>query len=128
MFTVSIPFRKFFEISDVANDREAGPVAQRPLDPNHAKKLAVYMVKGLVSAAKMRRAIRGIDVPPAFDEVLRKLGEQPYFSIQPLVCATSATLSPVQPDRTAFAGCALRRTEVKPPASVSSWRNGMFYG
>jgi hypothetical protein len=86
VFTVSIPFRKFFDISDVANDREAGPVAQRPLDPNHARKLAVYMVKGLVSAAKMRRAITGKDVPGTFDEVLRMLGEQPYFSIQPLVC------------------------------------------
>jgi len=86
VFTMSVPFRKFHDISDVANDREAGPVAQRPLDPNHAKKLAIYMVKGLVSAAKMRRATLGKDALPAFDELLRVLGEQPYFSIQPLVC------------------------------------------
>jgi len=86
VFTMSVPFRKFHDISDVANDREAGPVAQRPLDPNHAKKLAVYMVKGLVSAAKMRRAALGKDAMSAFDEILRTLGEQPYFSIQPLVC------------------------------------------
>lgn len=86
VFTMSVPFRKFHDISDVANDREAGPVAQRPLDPNHAKKLAVYMVKGLVSAAKMRRAALGKDALSAFDEILRTLGEQPYFSIQPLVC------------------------------------------
>lgn len=86
VFTMSVPFRKFHDISDVANDREAGPVAQRPLDPNHAKKLAVYMVKGLVSAAKMRRAALGKDVPAAFDEILRVMGEQPYFSIQPIVC------------------------------------------
>lgn len=86
VFTMSVPFRKFHDISDVANDREAGPVAQRPLDPNHAKKLAVYMVKGLVSAAQMRRAALGKDVSTAFDGILRTLGEQPYFSIQPLVC------------------------------------------
>lgn len=86
VFTMSVPFRKFHDISDVANDREAGPVAQRPLDPNHAKKLAVYMVKGLVSAAMMRRSELGKDVPPAFEEILRTLGDQPYFSIQPLVC------------------------------------------
>ena len=55
VFTMSVPFRKFFDISDVANNREAGPVAQRTLDENHAKKLAIYMTKGLVSAAKMRR-------------------------------------------------------------------------
>jgi hypothetical protein len=81
-----VPFRKFYDISGVANDREAGPVAQRALDPAHAKKLAIYMLKGLVSAAKLKRAATGNDVPEAFDHVLRLLGEQPYFSIQPLVC------------------------------------------
>lgn len=86
VFTMAVPFRKFYEISDVANDRDAGPVAQRPLDPSHAKKLAVYMVKGLVSAAKMFRIARDRPVPPAFDELLMKLGDQPYFSLQPIVC------------------------------------------
>lgn len=86
VFTMSIPYRKFFDISAVANDRESGPVAQRPLDPNHAKKLASYMVKGLVSAAKMKRQALGKEVPAEFDSMLRVLGEQPYFSIQPLVC------------------------------------------
>jgi hypothetical protein len=86
VFTLSVPFRKFHDISAVANDREAGPVAQRPLDQNHAKKLAIYMIKGLVSAAKMRRIVGGKDVPAAFDEILKLLGDQPYFSIQPLVC------------------------------------------
>ncbi len=86
VFTMSVPFRKFADISDVANNREAGPVAQRQLDENHAKKLAIYMVKGLISAAKMRRLVSGKAVPPAFDALLRQLGEQPYFSLQPLVC------------------------------------------
>ena len=86
VFTLSVPFRKFYEISDVANDRESGPVAQRPLDANHARKLAIYMVKGLVSAAKMRRVVTGKEVPAAFDTILKLLGDQPYFSIQPIVC------------------------------------------
>jgi hypothetical protein len=86
VFTMSVPFRKFFEISAVANDRDVGNIAQRPLDLTHAKKLAIYMVKGLVSAAKMRREAAGKEVPPEFDSLLRVLGEQPYFSIQPLVC------------------------------------------
>ncbi|MBV9550166.1 MAG: hypothetical protein JO256_10895 [Alphaproteobacteria bacterium] len=86
VFTMSVPFRKFYDISAVANDRDAGPVAQRALDPNHAKKLAVYMLKGLVSAAMLRRTALGKDIPPAFEEILRSLGEQPYFSLQPLVC------------------------------------------
>jgi hypothetical protein len=86
VFTMSIPFRKFKDISDVANDRELGPVAQRSLDPNHAKKLAGYMLKGLISAAKLKRLV--MDKPPleVFDHILHALGEQPYFSIQPLVC------------------------------------------
>lgn len=86
VFTMSVPFRKFSDISGVANDREAGPVAQRQLDEGHAKKLAVYMVKGLVSAAKMRRIVMEKDAPETFDIILRRLGEQPYFSLQPLVC------------------------------------------
>jgi hypothetical protein len=86
VFTMSVPFRKFKDLSAVANDRDAGPVAQRALDESHAKKLAVYMAKGLVSAAKMRRFAMGKDLAPTFDDVLRKLGEQPYYSLQPIVC------------------------------------------
>src|SRR4029453_14259309 len=71
---------------DVANDRENGPIAQRPLDEGHAKKLAVYMVKGLVSAARMRRIAQGREIPEAFETVLRALGGHPHFSLQPLVC------------------------------------------
>jgi len=86
VFTMSVPFRQFYEISDVANDRDAGPVAQRPLDKNHARNLAKYMLRGLVSAAKLRRQIKDQEPLPAFDDVLDALGNQPYFSLQPIVC------------------------------------------
>ncbi len=86
VFTMSVPFRQFFKISDVANDREVGPVAQRPLDTNHAKNLAKYMLRGLVSAAKLRREIQGKEVIESFEGILEQLGTQPYFSLQPLVC------------------------------------------
>lgn len=86
VFTMSVPFRKFADISAVANDRQSGPISQRPLDEAHAKKLAAYMLKGLISAAKMRRIYNDKPVPETFDKVLRSLGEQPYFSLQPLVC------------------------------------------
>ena len=66
VFTMSVPFRQFYDISDVANDRDAGPVAQRPLDMTHARNLAKYMLRGLVSAAKMRRLIQEKPVPAAF--------------------------------------------------------------
>lgn len=86
VFVMSVPFRQFKEISDVANDRELGPVAQRKLDETHAKKLAGYMLKGLISAAMLRRIATGKPIPESFDQLLRLLGEQPYFSLQPLVC------------------------------------------
>lgn len=86
VFTMSVPFRQFKEISDVANDRQSGPVAQRKLDEGHAKKLAGYMLKGLISAAMLRRSATNKPTPDAFAGILRLLGEQPYFSLQPLVC------------------------------------------
>ena len=86
VFSMSVPFRQFYEISDVANDRESGPVAQRPLDANHAKNLAKYMLRGLVAAALMRREIKNTEAAPEFHSVLEMLGNQPYFSLQPMVC------------------------------------------
>lgn len=86
VFSMSVPFRDFYNLSDVANDREAGPVAQRALDVTHARNLAKYMLKGLVSAAQAKRKITQMPESQAFDEVLNSLGDQPYFSLQPIVC------------------------------------------
>lgn len=86
VFTMSVPFRQFYDISDVANDRDTGPVAQRPLDMEHARNLAKYMLRGLVSAAKTRRIIQEKPVPAAYDAIMSMLGNQPYFSLQPVVC------------------------------------------
>jgi len=86
VFTMSVPFRQFYDISDVANDRDSGPVAQRPLDMDHARNLAKYMLRGLVSAAKVRRTIQGKPVPDSYDAIMSLLGNQPYFSLQPVVC------------------------------------------
>lgn len=86
VFTMSVPFRQFYEISDVANDREAGPVAQRPLDRAHATNLAKYMLRGLVIAARNRREIQGKEVPESYGQIIKNTGDQPYFSLQPIVC------------------------------------------
>lgn len=91
VFTMSVPFRQFYDISDVANDRDSGPVAQRPLDLEHARNLAKYMLRGLISAAKMRRIVLEKEVPPAFDLIMAMLGNQPYFSLQPIVCNIRST-------------------------------------
>lgn len=86
-FTMNVPMHEFFEISEVANDLEVSPsgVSQRKLDPAHAQKLGIYILKGLVSAAVMRRTIERKPLPQGFLDVQERLGKSPYLSIQPIV-------------------------------------------
>lgn len=86
-FLLTLPMREFFEMSEVANDRgrDGETIAQRRLDPTHAHKLAVYLLKGLVSAAIRRREILNKPVPDALREMQDRLGKQPYMAIQPVV-------------------------------------------
>lgn len=86
-FVTYIPMHEFFEISEVANDpvRDGDAISQRKLDPTHAHKLAVYILKGLVSAAITRRSIDRKPIPEAFLKVESLLGKQPYLSVQPIV-------------------------------------------
>lgn len=86
-FLMSVPMRDFFSISQVANERAANgsPVAQRPLNEEHASKLALYILKGLVSSAVKRRQIMKQDESAALAEIQKYLGPQPYLALQPLV-------------------------------------------
>jgi hypothetical protein len=85
-FHFEMPMYDFFNRSEVANDREASEeYAQRRLDPTHARKLAVFILRGLVSAAIRQREMRGKPVPPAFTRVMNVLGSQPYCAVQPIV-------------------------------------------
>ena len=86
-FLMQTPMHEFYGMSEVANDpgRDGEALAQRKLDPAHAHKLAIYMLKGLVSAAIERRQIMQRDVPAALTEMMSRLGRQPYMAIQPLV-------------------------------------------
>jgi len=101
-FLMSIPMHEFFRISDVANERgkNGEAVAQRKLDMSHAQRLAVYILKGLLSAAISRREIKGELVPPAMIELRERLGKQPYMSLQPIV----ANIRSCQPGGTNVAG------------------------
>ena len=56
-WSTDVTLAKFVEWSEIANDPEKGDVAQRRLDPAHAKSLAGFMLKGLVNAAIARRRI-----------------------------------------------------------------------
>ncbi|WP_292541787.1 DNA sulfur modification protein DndB [Mesorhizobium sp.] len=86
-FLMMLPMHEFFGMSEVANDsaRDGETVAQRKLDPVHAQKLATYILKGLVSAAIDYRESRNQPVSETMRAVLRKVGPQPYLSLQPIV-------------------------------------------
>lgn len=87
VFLLQIPMHEFFQMSEVANDpgRDGDSVAQRKLDPAHAQKLAVYILKGLVTGAIERRAALGKPDLPDLKAVLDQMGRQPYLSLQPIV-------------------------------------------
>jgi DNA-sulfur modification-associated len=86
-FLSIIPMHEFFTISEVANDiaRDGDSLAQRKLDPAHAQKLAIYLLKGLVAAAKEYRSNRKLPENLTLDTILNRLGRQPYLSMQPIV-------------------------------------------
>lgn len=85
-FLVTLPMHEFFRMSDVANDQaKHGEVTQRKLDMKHATNLALYMLKGLVNAAIMKRQIDKKPVPDAWQQAAERLGRQPYMSLQPIV-------------------------------------------
>ena len=86
-FLTLIPMHEFFGMSEVANDpaRDGEAIAQRKLDEGHARKLATYILKGLVSAAIEFRKGRQQEIPAAFGLIISKLGPQPYMALQPLV-------------------------------------------
>lgn len=81
----SVPLSEFFRMSIIANDPTVGEVAQRRLDPAHAFKLAQFMLKGLVNAARRANNIRPQIDDQAFERVLHRMSPQPYTAMQPLV-------------------------------------------
>jgi len=86
-FLLSLKMHEFYNASAVANEPSAtgGGIAQRPLDAGHAEKLAVYILKGLVSAAIDYRVIQKLDRDPALEAVQEQMGKQPYMALQPIV-------------------------------------------
>jgi len=84
----TIPIFDFFSISKVANKEESENgelIAQRNLDLNHSKKLAVYILKGMVSSAMEQRKQEGKTPLNKLDGIQSRLGKQPYLSLQPIV-------------------------------------------
>ena len=72
-FLFSLPMKVFYDQSIVANERgdNGEPVVQRPLNLAHATKMAVYMLKGVVSAAILRRKLTKKPESPGLAELAR---------------------------------------------------------
>lgn len=89
---MSVPMATFYEISEVANKQNLAampafsdqPIAQRRLDESHAKKLAIFILKGLLDTARRSLEKAGHPVPPALQRLQREIGSQPYISMQPV--------------------------------------------
>jgi hypothetical protein len=89
---LSVPMADFHNMSEVANraNLEANPayneepVAQRRLDEGHSKKLALFILKGLINAARRKVEKSGSPVPPALLTIQREIGSQPYIAMQPI--------------------------------------------
>lgn len=94
-WSADVKLATFVEWSEIANDIEKGEVAQRKLDAVHAKNLAVFMLKGLMNAAIVRRKLQDKDVPAAFGRMLNTLGTKPYCALQPVV----ANIRSIDPNR-----------------------------
>jgi hypothetical protein len=84
-WSADVKLATFVEWSEIANDPEKGDVAQRRLDPAHAKSLAAFMLKGLINAAIVRRKLQQKPIPHVFDDVQARLGTKPYCALQPVV-------------------------------------------
>jgi hypothetical protein len=91
---LTLPMYQFFEMSEVANrktiemlgdDSDREDATQRPLDTKHARKLAAFILKGLVNQAYQRRKSSGQLIPEELEEIRRIMGTQPYMALQPLV-------------------------------------------
>lgn len=91
---LTLPMYQFFEMSEVANpktietqgeefDRE--DPTQRPLDLKHARKLAGFILKGLVNQVYLRRKNSDQLIPEELERIRHAIGTQPYMSLQPIV-------------------------------------------
>jgi len=59
-------------------------IAQRQLIPDHAKKLALYILRGLLAGVKARWTASGKHIPDCLNDLLAELGESPYQALNNL--------------------------------------------
>lgn len=87
---ITMTMSTFRDVALVANEARIismgeGPeqIAQRQLIPDHAKKLAIYILRGLLASVKARWGLDGKHLPDCLHDILAELGEGPYQALQP---------------------------------------------
>ena len=87
---ITMPMGTFREVALVANEARIlsmgeGPeqIAQRQLIPDHAKKLALYILRGLLAGVKAKWTAQGRHIPDCLTDILNELGEGAYQALQP---------------------------------------------
>lgn len=89
---MSVPMATLYEVSEVANKANLEslpsardlPVTQRRLDEGHAKKLAIFILKGLIDATRRKLEQARQPLPAGLVTIERAIGAQPYISMQPI--------------------------------------------
>ncbi len=81
----TIDLGTFLTQSQVGNDPLKGEVTQRKLDMNHARKMGVFIFKGLVSYTMALWKEKGRPIPEEVLAIASYLGEQPYYAWAPIV-------------------------------------------
>lgn len=90
-WAATIALEDFARMADVANEARVGIdlKTQRELSPEHAFKLARYLLKALVYVAANRAEAKGSQVSKEIAASLRAfreaLGSQPAFALQPFI-------------------------------------------
>lgn len=102
---VTMTMSTFRDVALVANEARMismgeGPeqIAQRQLIPDHAKKLSIYILRGLLAGVKARWTKEGKHIHDCLIDVLNELGEGPYQALQPF----TANIRDIQEDGLEF--------------------------
>lgn len=95
----SLDIGTFIHQSMVGNDPLKGAVTQRKLDMNHARKMAVFIFKGLVNFAADRRKQESKGVPEEIQKIATYLGTQPYYAWSPIVGSIRDKINEISVDQ-----------------------------
>ena len=83
----SMDIRTFLLQSMVGNDPRRSEVTQRKPDFGHARRMAHFIMQGVVDFTHGKRIARGAPIPEDCEAVRSHLGTQPYYAWAPVVAS-----------------------------------------